>query len=296
MTKFVPFVLPCANLPLTRAGAGLCLLLSIAIGTAPRAVLSQPAPEQGSPSLWVKDLHSALALIGGARHGADATGGIAIRLDPGWKTYWRTPGDSGVPPRFDFSASENVADVTVLWPAPKQFPDGSGGISFGYMDDLVLPLRIVAKEPDSPVTLRARISYAVCKELCLPVEATSELTLAPSSAPDNSAIAAALARVPQPATIGTTDPVGIRAVRRDGKTVTVDVAAPAGDHLALFAEGPTLDWALPPPQSTETAPAGLHRFSFALEGLPSDARPEGATLKLTLTDGDRAFAYDVKLD
>lgn len=54
-------------------------------------------------------------------------GGIAIQLQPGWHTYWRTPGDSGVPPRFDFSKSDNVEAVTVLWPAPRKFEDGAGG-------------------------------------------------------------------------------------------------------------------------------------------------------------------------
>ena len=76
-------------------------------------------------------------------------------LQPGWKTYWRTPGDSGVPPRFDFSKSENVEAVTVLWPAPTKFDDGAGGHSLGYHDQVVLPLRIVAKNADKPVTLRA---------------------------------------------------------------------------------------------------------------------------------------------
>ena len=83
-------------------------------------------------------------------------GGIAIQLQPGWKTYWRNPGDSGVPPRFDFSKSDNVEAVTVLWPAPKKFDDGAGGTSLGYKKQVVLPLRIVAKNADKPVTLRAQ--------------------------------------------------------------------------------------------------------------------------------------------
>ena len=59
--------------------------------------------------------------------------GIEIRLDPGWKTYWRYPGDSGVPPTLDFAGSENVKSVTALWPAPQRFADGAGGHSIGYL-------------------------------------------------------------------------------------------------------------------------------------------------------------------
>src|SRR5947208_12012905 len=130
--------------------------------------------EDASP--WQRDGHSAVRLLAGSRSGAVLLGGIAFQLQPGWKTYWRTPGDSGVPPRFDFSKSENIEAVTVLWPAPTKFDDGAGGLSLGYRGHVVLPLRIVAKNNDRPVTLRADISYAVCEKLCIPVEAKPELT------------------------------------------------------------------------------------------------------------------------
>ena len=132
--------------------------------------------EDSSP--WQRDAHSAVRLLAGSRSGAVLFGGIAIQLQPGWHTYWRTPGDSGVPPRFDFSKSDNVEAVTVLWPAPNKFDDGAGGTSFGYKQQVVLPLRIVAKNADKPVTLRADISYAVCDKLCIPVEASAELGFA----------------------------------------------------------------------------------------------------------------------
>src|ERR1700710_1002088 len=69
-------------------------------------------------SAWQRDGHSAVRLLAGSRSGPVLLGGIAFQLQPGWKTYWRSPGDSGVPPRFDFSKSENIEAVTVLWPGP----------------------------------------------------------------------------------------------------------------------------------------------------------------------------------
>src|SRR3954468_2264675 len=141
------------------------------------ASLAPEARAQDS-SPWQQDSHSAVRLMAGSRSGAVLLGGIAFQLQPGWHTYWRNPGDSGVPPRFDFSKSDNVEAVTVLWPAPMKFDDGAGGFSLGYKKQVVLPLRIVAKNNDRPVTLRAQISYAVCEKICIPVEAASELTFA----------------------------------------------------------------------------------------------------------------------
>ena len=65
---------------------------------------------------------------------------LKIKLKEGWKTYWRYPGDLGVPLVLDFSASQNVKAVIVRYPAPMRFPDGAGGNSIGYKGDVILPL------------------------------------------------------------------------------------------------------------------------------------------------------------
>jgi DsbC/DsbD-like thiol-disulfide interchange protein len=251
--------------------------------------------EDASP--WQRDGHSAVRLLAGSRSGAVLMGGIAFALQPGWKTYWRTPGDSGVPPRFDFSKSENIEAVTVLWPAPMQFDDGAGGHSLGYKGQVVLPLRIVAKNADKPVTLRAAINYAVCEKLCIPVEANAELAFASVASTEDSALFAALDTVPKPANVGDPNPLTIRDVKRDGKSaVVVDVATSDARDVSLFVEGPTPDWALPVPKLIEGGPAGVKRFSFELDGLPPGASPEGAALKLTLVGGDRAYEFNVNLN
>lgn len=247
-------------------------------------------------SPWVSDQHSSVRLIAGSRNGSVLLGGIAFQLQPGWKTYWRTPGDSGVPPRFDFSASDNIEAVTVLWPAPMQFPDGAGGTSFGYHKQLLLPLRIIAKKPDKPVTLRAEINYAVCDKLCIPVDAKAEVSFLSAASAEDSSLTAALDTVPQPAKIGDPNPLTIQQVSRNGNSVIIDVATPGGKDVHLFVEGPTPDWALPPPKLLERTATGLQRFSFELEGLPSGAKPEGAALKLTLVGEGRAYEFATTLN
>ena len=272
-----------------RAALGLAATLSVACTAfAVRA-------EDSSP--WQRDAHSAVRLLAGSRSGPVLLGGIAIQLQPGWHTYWRTPGDSGVPPRFDFSRSDNVEAVTVLWPAPKKFDDGAGGASLGYKHQVVLPLRIVAKNADKPVTLRADINYAVCEKLCIPVDAKAELTFASVASTEDGNLSEALSSVPKPANVGDPNPLTIRDVKRDGKTtVLVDVTAPDGKDVSLFVEGPTPDWALPVPKLLEHSPPGVKRFSFELDGLPPGASPDGAALKLTLVGGDKAYEFNVNLN
>jgi DsbC/DsbD-like thiol-disulfide interchange protein len=272
--------------------------LRAALGFALITLASSPAiearAEDASP--WQRGMHSAVRLLAGSRSGSVLLGGIAVQLDPGWKTYWRTSGDSGVPPRFDFSKSDNIEAVTVLWPAPKKFDDGGGGNSLGYHNQVVLPLRIVPKNTDKPVTLRADISYAVCEKLCIPVEASTELTFASVASTEDSILSAALDTVPKPASVGDPNPLTIRNVKREGKSVLVDVLSPDARTINLFVEGPTPDWALPIPNLLENSPPGVKRFAFELEGVPPGTNPEGAALKLTLVGGDRSYEFNINLD
>src|SRR5215510_5557553 len=199
------------------------------------AVSLSPGARAEDSSPWQKDGHSAVRLLAGSRSGPVLLGGIAFQLQHGWKTYWRAPGDSGVPPRFDFSKSENVGAVTVLWPAPLKFDDGAGGHSIGYHDQIVLPLRIVAKAPDKPVTLRAEINYAVCEKLCIPVEASTELGFNSVASTEDAALFAALDTVPKLANIGDPTPLTIRDVKREGANkVVVDVVTPDAREVNLF--------------------------------------------------------------
>ena len=272
-----------------RAAFGVAALFSVA------CMATEVRADDASP--WQQDAHSAVRLLAGSRSGAVLLGGIAFQLQDGWKTYWRTPGDSGVPPRFDFSRSDNVEAVTVMWPAPRQFDDGAGGTSLGYKHQVVLPLRIVAKNPDKPLVLRADINYAVCEKLCVPVEAKAELAFASVASTEDTALSEALNAVPKPANIGDPIPFSIRDVKRDGKNnVLVDVSAPESRDLSLFVEGPTPDWALPVPKLVEHAPPGVKRFSFELDGLPPGAKADGAALKLTLVGGDKSYEFNINLN
>jgi DsbC/DsbD-like thiol-disulfide interchange protein len=218
--------------------------------------------------------------------------GVEIRLAAGWKTYWRYPGDSGVPPVFDFSKSENIKSVAILWPAPHRFTD-DGGASIGYKGDVIFPVHVVRENPKRPATLRLALNYAVCEKLCVPATGQATLELAATPSPHDSQLAAAEAQAPKEVRVGETAPFGIAAVRLERGSpysrVVVEVAAPATTPLDLFAEGPTADWALPLPEPIPGAPPGRQWFAFDLDGVPPGVDAIGARLRFTLVSGGNAI-------
>jgi DsbC/DsbD-like thiol-disulfide interchange protein len=299
----------------------------------PAAILmclaTAPSASAQDVSNWDGQAHSAARLIAGAmskNHAPDfLRAGIEIRLDPGWQTYWRDPGDSGAPPIFDFSGSENVKSVSVLWPAPERFPDGAGGKSIGYRDHVILPLHVVPAETAKQTALRLKLEYDVCSNICIPVESNLVLNLRDDGAED-AAIERAEIRVPRPVALGQQAHAGAMPERAQAITgqraagdnaeahsealailglhrqpgdaherVIVDVAAPVGAPVDLFVEGPTPDWALPLPQQSATDGAIRH-FEFELDGLPRDAKTEGAALTFTAVSGDNAIEVTAHLD
>ncbi len=152
-------------------------------------------------SAWDGGPHAQARLIGGSlieAYGAlFIRAGVEIRLKPGWHTYWRDPGDSGVPPTFDFAGSENLKGVTVLWPAPERFPDGAGGQSIGYTRSVILPLHGIPKEVSRGSLLHLKLSYAVCEKLCVLADADLTLKLPAELGTNERALITAESRVPK---------------------------------------------------------------------------------------------------
>ena len=169
--------------------------LGIALSGAGLAAVSQ--------SPWVASTNSQVRLISGT---VDIDGkptllaGVQMRMDPGWKTYWKNPGDSGVPPGFNWSGSKNLKEAEVLYPAPHRFADGSG-TALGYSQEVVFPVKVTPEREGEPVELKLTFDYGICMDLCIPNETSLSLTLPAGAAEDPGEallLADALARVPKP--------------------------------------------------------------------------------------------------
>ena len=150
---------------------------------------------------------------------ADGTLMAALRFElaPGWKTYWRAPGEAGIPPRFDWRGSRNVGAVEVLWPTPQQTTT-NGLRTIGYSHDLILPIRITPARTGEPVSLAGDLEIGVCSDICVPVETEVSLDLPLGGDGDRDPrIAAALAARPYTATEAGSGPgeVDVVVERRD---------------------------------------------------------------------------------
>ena len=260
-------------------------------------IMSAGAAHASGASPWSDDIRSSARVIAGnvPENSGTLRAGIEIKLQPGWKTYWRYPGDSGVPPQFDFAGSENLASAEVLYPAPHSFKD-EAGTSIGYKETVIFPVRITPRDPSKPVKLNAKIDYAVCEKLCIPAEGKAQLLLERTSAA-NDALTAAEAMVPKHVPAGE---ISLKLKRTSAKPkplVTLDVAAPEGEPVEVFVEGPGKDWALPIPKPVQGAPKGHRHFSFDFDGLPPGADPTGKyDLTVTVVTPAKAFQATTRLD
>ncbi|HVV80651.1 MAG TPA: protein-disulfide reductase DsbD domain-containing protein [Pseudolabrys sp.] len=244
-------------------------------------------------SQWAIDIRAATRLISAtpAKGASTLQAGVEFRMDPGWHTYWRYPGDSGVPPRFDFDASENLGSAKVLYPAPHAFTDESG-TSIGYLEHVIFPVEVTPRDPNKPVHLKLTVNYAVCQKLCVPAEANLELIVGDKSDFDQrlGKAEAAVPKVVSPQQAGLT----LHRVNSDAKPAVEVQVAGANKDTQIFVEGPTLEWALPIPKPVSGAEG---RYSFALDGLPPGTDPKAPVdLTFTVVNGDKAIETKTHLD
>lgn len=254
-------------------------------------LLTAPAAHAADVSQWAIDIRSATRLIAASpsKDQANLRAGVEFRMDPGWHTYWRYPGDSGVPPRFDFDESDNLREAKVLYPAPHAFEDETG-TSIGYLDHVIFPVQVTPRDPKKPVRLKVTVNYAVCQKLCVPAEAHLDLILGDKSGFDDR-LKAAEAKVPASVT---PQQAGLTVRRVNGTPKPVVEFEIVGKADQVFVEGPTAEWALPIPKAVDAAKG---RYSFALDGLPPGADPKAPLdLTFTIVEGDRAIEAKTHLD
>lgn len=172
-----------------------------------------------------RDMVQAEMLPGWRDEGGAHVAALRLTLAPGWKTYWRAPGDAGIPPLFDWTGSENLSDVVISWPVPEVF-HLNGMRSVGYSDIVTIPLTFRAADASAPIAVEGRIDIGVCEEICVPVSLAVEAQLPAGGAADPR-IVAALSDRPM-----TGDEAGVRSIDcavepiSDGLRLTATVEMP----------------------------------------------------------------------
>lgn len=265
------------------------ILAIIALGAA--ALPVQAAPQETG---WTDLMHSRVRLVRGAQIEAGVYEiGVHIQLDPDWKTYWRMPGDAGLPPQFDFAGSANFAGSEIAWPAPEWFADAFGN-SVGYHDEVVFPIRIAAADPARPVRLETTVHYAVCLDICIPASAEFSLDLDELAATPRHAALIGRYRDKVPLPVEAVDGLAVTAVAAvrnaaDRIGLVVDIACPDPRRdVALFVEGPD-DIYFGRPSDAAGAPQGHKRLFVPVTGADDVAALAGAALNFVVVDGDTSI-------
>lgn len=258
---------------------------ALAAALAALTLAAAPTPVLAGEPVPVPDIR----LLSG---GPDGTGGVLagldMRLPVGWHTYWRYPGDAGVPPLLSHEGSENVAAAALVFPAPERYDDGRS-ISVVYHDRVLFPLKVMLVDPDRPAVLRVGLDYGYCREICVPARADLVLDIDPAATPSPAAAAAiarALARVPVEEADAPQDAPRLVALTRTGEDprtalLTLDVEASGGGRgVDVFVEPPP-GWYITQPRPRVISGNRLS-FELPLRGMPKTAAFAGAAFTFTL--------------
>ncbi len=250
---------------------------------------------------WINTDQSRLRLVSaveGVKRLDSLRIGLQIKLAPGWKTYWRSPGDAGIPPQLDWSGSENLKSAEILWPLPEQF-EAYGFSSWGYQNEVVFPIDITLQNPGEPLDLKLRLQLGICEDVCIPYTHEFALSLDTQSAgtTEEAATIAAFARR-APDEIGSESSIltEVMASSKDDRrfTVTATSTQPL-DEPSIIVEGKEGAYFNLLSTSLST---NRRQVVFELEGhLPakSDRMPD-QDITITVFDNDIAGEKHLRVD
>ena len=261
-------------------------------GAAPAVADSERAAVE---SAWAETAQTKVRLVS-AVTGSGALQSVPLGLQfilaPGWKTYWRSPGDAGLPVRVDWAGSANLAGADLAWPVPHRFTL-FGLDTFGYQDEVVLPIAARPADPAKPLSLRLKVEYLVCEKICIPYSASLALDL-PASAPAPSDFAQIIdryrSRVPGD---GSAHGLRLLAATAEGSeakprlVVSVDSTLPL-QQPDLIVEGPASLY-FPAPRVAIDRDGHHVRLTVEVKRDSHGPPLAGTPLVLTVVDGNRGL-------
>ncbi len=248
------------------------------------ALLLAAEPASAAVGEWVTSGALQLRLVASAgENGGPPAAALEMRLDTGWKTYWRTPGAGGLPTQFDFTASRNITDVKVSYPTPRRYSDGYGATNI-YEGRVVFPITMTAEVPNAPITVHARLDLGVCETICIPLDIALSLTMAPGDVDADALaiIADGLAMLPTAPIPGVFEVTNATRVGSDADRAhfQAEVIVPEAFGAVLFVEGP--DGWYPTPPEVIGRDGNRLTFAFDLERVNTEQPLADTPLTFTL--------------
>ena len=250
-------------------------------------------------SRWVEVLSSQVRLVRGAMQpDGSIQAGVHIQRHKDWKTYWRVPGDAGVPPDFNWNGSVNVSDVSVFWPAPVWLRD-QFGVSIGYKNEVVFPIVVRPGDWTKASTVKLKLHFAVCNEICAPVQADLKLDLPTQSIMPQYAglIGRYMSQVPKP--VEDTDVLRVAAVRAEAENKDVYLIVDVGyedmaSSMDVFLEGPE-EYYFATPKEVKAAGEHKKRYRIRVDGAGEVGDLARKQLNFVLVQGDKRVAQTWRL-
>lgn len=222
----------------------------------------------------------------------DSEGKISAALQiepaPGWITYWREPGDSGIPPQVSITPDSNVTLVGVAYPVPKHIEAGSLR-DFGYDGPVTFPLDLALTAGDAEPRFNAQVFIGLCKNICIPFQADFSLTLpkaAQSAAQE--AVILETARASLPEAPGADFTVTGSSLAADHKTLHLSLTLPEGDDRPeIIVTGPA--GYVFTEQHNARREAKTFSADIVIPKLPKSFKAETARWGLLVKSGGRAM-------
>jgi len=214
--------------------------LAITLALSTSAFTALPAAAQSYDEIAVE----ADILQGWRGEDGRHTAAIRFRLKDGWKTYWRSPGDGGIPPRFTWKGSRNLGALDVMWPTPEVFNQG-GMTSLGYEQEVIVPIEVEPRRAGRDVVLNGTLEIGVCKDICVPETLSVKARLPGDAASIDPSISVAMTDQPYSA-----DEAGLQSITcqmsqtADGMKVDASIRMPStgGREFSVMETNNPLLW------------------------------------------------------
>lgn len=271
--------------------SSLALLGSLAVSSMAHAL--------SGPWLELPNAKARLVVTGDPMSG-HLQAGLEIELEKDWKTYWRFPGDSGIPPTLDWSGASNVESASLRFPAPQRFKDEYGQ-SVGYKHTVIFPIDIKLSRIGRPTQLEIDAILGICREVCIPVTERFSLKVPPIFVVSQDAkdvLVQANASIPEPLPAPGADVrknLRIETDEREGTTPLLSIRVPLGLEIEdVFVEGPET-WFLSLPRKA-TRDETHQLWELPLDGTPVGKKPWGAKMRVTMVGTSKSFEQDFTLD
>ncbi|MEP4769032.1 MAG: protein-disulfide reductase DsbD domain-containing protein [Roseibium sp.] len=253
-------------------------------------LLTSFAPAKAAMTDWTEVQGGAVRLIAsGPLDDGHYLAGLEFLMEPGWHTYWRYSGEAGIPPQISLSEQTNIKSWEVLYPVPERYNDGFSE-SIVYQDGIVLPIKVTPDDLHQPAQLTMDVFFGICKDICVPGDASLTLELTPDAKTDTLALKLIdrdLSAVPGNMAPGALKIVSTEYSGKAEGNLIIEAELVDDKTPDLFAAGPTGSYiGLPKLVELKGTKAIWHLSTKGLKASPDDN-----VLRLVLTDGNLAIEH-----